>query len=114
MKNSAPDKKSGGLFKSFLDTFHEYPSQFWILVLGTFIDRLGGALLFPFFTLYLTRKFEIGMTQVGVIFGLFAISSFIGSMIGGALTDRIGRKSILLFGLVMISQAVGRKFGIKE
>ncbi|HBA92292.1 MAG TPA: hypothetical protein DCZ08_11305, partial [Anaerolineaceae bacterium] len=66
-----------------------------------FIDRLGGALLFPFFSLYLTRKFQIDMTQVGLIFGLFAISSFIGSMVGGALTDRWGRKSILLFGLSM-------------
>lgn len=83
------------------DTFAEYPSQFWIVVGGTFIDRLGGAMLFPFFTLYLTRKFGIGMTEVGAIFGMFSLSSFIGSMIGGALTDRIGRKAIILFGLVM-------------
>ncbi len=81
--------------------YNEFPRQFWILVAGMFIDRLGGALLFPFFTLYLTKKFQIDMTQVGLIFGLFAISSFIGSMIGGALTDRWGRKSILLFGLSM-------------
>jgi len=86
---------------SVRSTIAEYPGQFWILVFGTFIDRLGGALLFPFFTLYLTRKFEIGMTRVGLIFGMFAISSFIGSFIGGALTDRIGRKSMLIFGLVM-------------
>lgn len=82
-------------------TFNAYPGQFWVLVMGTFIDRLGGALLFPFFTLYLTRKFNIGMTQVGVIFGIFAISGFIGSMVGGALADRLGRKSMLLIGLVM-------------
>ncbi len=81
--------------------YKEFPSQFWILVAGMFIDRLGGALLFPFFSLYLTKKFQIGMTQVGLIFGMFAISSFLGSMIGGALTDRWGRKKILLFGLAM-------------
>jgi MFS family permease len=85
----------------FRSTYREYPNQFWILVFGTFIDRLGGALLFPFFTLYLTQKFGIGMTQVGFIFGTFAVSSFFGSMIGGALSDKIGRKSMLLFGLVM-------------
>jgi MFS family permease len=79
----------------------EYPSQFWVLVLGVFIDRLGGALLFPFLTLYLTQHFSIGMTQVGVIFGMYSISSVTGSMIGGALTDRLGRKGMLLFGLVM-------------
>jgi MFS family permease len=82
------------------DLYNEYPSQFWVLVMGTFIDRLGGALLFPFFTLYITRKFNVGMTQVGVIFSMFALSSVAGSMIGGALTDRLGRKGMLLFGLV--------------
>lgn len=80
--------------------YAEFPSQFWVLVGGMFIDRLGGALMFPFFTLYLTRKFDIGMTQVGVIFGLFAISSVAGSMFGGAMTDRLGRKGMLIFGLV--------------
>ncbi len=85
------------------EVYQEYPRQFWILVLGTFIDRLGGALLFPFFTLYITRKFEVGMTQVGVIFGLFSIASVIGSVVGGALTDRIGRKGMLLFGLIVSS-----------
>lgn len=82
-------------------TYQEYPSQFWVLVLGVFIDRLGGALLFPFLTLYLTQHFAIGMTQVGVIFGIYSISSVTGSMVGGALTDRLGRKVMLLFGLVM-------------
>lgn len=99
MTTTANPKKS--LPARIRSTFAEYPSQFWIVVGGTFIDRLGGAMLFPFFTLYLTRKFDIGMTEVGGIFGMFSISSFIGSMIGGALTDRIGRKAILLFGLVM-------------
>ena len=81
--------------------FKEFPGQFWILVGATFIDRLGGAMLFPFFTLYMTSKFGITMTQVGILFGLFAISSVVGSMIGGALTDRLGRKWMLLFGLIM-------------
>ncbi|HML39187.1 MAG TPA: MFS transporter [Bellilinea sp.] len=89
----------------------EYPSQFWLVIGAMFIDRLGSALLFPFFTLFLTRKFGISMTQVGVIFGLYAISSFVGSMIGGALTDRLGRKVIILFGLVM-SASVSLLMGV--
>jgi len=27
--------------------YDDYPRQFWVLVLGTFIDRVGGALLWP-------------------------------------------------------------------
>ncbi len=80
--------------------YNEYPRQFWVLVLGTFIDRIGGAIMFPFFTLYITRKFDVGMTEVGVLFGLFSIASMVGSAFGGALTDRLGRKGMLIFGLI--------------
>lgn len=87
-----------------LDTlYNEYPSPFWTLIIVTFIDRLGGALLFPFFALYLTSKFGIGMTQVGVLFATYSVSSFVGSMFGGALTDRMGRKSMLIFSLISTS-----------
>jgi MFS family permease len=87
------------------DVINDFPRQFWVLVIASFIDRLGGAMLFPFFTLYLTGKFGINMTQVGLIFALFSISSVAGSMVGGALTDRLGRKGMLLFGLVMSALA---------
>jgi MFS family permease len=83
--------------------YGEYSKHFWILIGVTFIDRLGGALLFPFFALYITKKFDVGMTEVGILFALFALSSFFGSMLGGALSDRFGRKSILIFSLVTTS-----------
>jgi len=43
------------------------------------------------------------MSEVGVLFGIFSISSFIGSMLGGALTDRLGRKGMLIFSLIATS-----------
>lgn len=83
--------------------YHEFPKPFWTLVVVTFIDRLGGFLLFPFFALYISRKFEVGMTQVGILFAFFSFSSFIGTGIGGAVTDRFGRKWILIFSLISTS-----------
>lgn len=80
--------------------YRAYPRQFWILILGTFIDRIGGALIYPFLALYVTRTFNVGMTDVGLLFGLFSISSVVGSTIGGAMTDRLGRKGMLIFGLL--------------
>lgn len=82
-----------------VNTVREYPGRFWVLVGATFIDRVGGTLVFPFFTLYVTRRFRVGMTEAGLIFGLFALSSFLGNMVGGGLTDRFGRRAIVLFGL---------------
>ncbi len=64
----------------FVAIYREYPRTFWMMILVNFIDRLGGSLLFPFFALYLTRRFGIGMTQVGVLFAVFAGSSFIGAL----------------------------------
>ncbi|MBI5349305.1 MAG: MFS transporter [Chloroflexi bacterium] len=83
--------------------YREYPKTFWTLTLVTFIDRLGGALLFPFFALYITNRFKVGMTQVGILFAVFSFSSFVGIFLGGALTDRLGRRSMLIFSLISTS-----------
>ncbi len=80
--------------------YHEYPGSFWTLAVITFIDHIGGFLLFPFFALYLTSKFGVGMTDVGVLFATFSFSSFAGSALGGGLTDRFGRKGVIIFGLL--------------
>ena len=86
--------------KKLKATYYEYPRTFWTLVVVTFIDHIGGFLLFPFFALYITKKFEVGMTEVGVLFALFAVSGLFGSFIGGALTDRLGRKNMIIFSLL--------------
>jgi len=82
------------------NTYHEFPLKFWVLVVATFIDRVGGTLIFPFFSLYVTERFGVGMTQAGVLLGIFSISSFVGSLVGGALTDKFGRRGMVIFGLV--------------
>jgi MFS family permease len=100
-KQSVPSRSLLNRWSGIQSEIRAYPNQFWLLVSAAFIDRLGGAMLFPFLTLYLTKRFEIGMTQVGVIFGLYSIASVFGSVGGGAMTDRFGRKGMLIFGLVM-------------
>lgn len=81
-------------------TYNEYPLTFWVLMLGSFIDRLGGSLLFPFFALYITDRFKVGMLEVGYLFAIFSLTSIVGGILGGALTDKFGRRSLLLFGLI--------------
>lgn len=81
-------------------TYREFPGSFWTLMAGTFIDRLGGAMMFPFFAIYITEKFNVGMVVVGTVFAIFSSSSLLGSMVSGALTDNFGRKSMIIFGLV--------------
>jgi len=88
------------MFANIKKVYNEFPGRFWGVTGVSFIDSVGGTLLFPFFALYITQKFNVGMTEAGLVLGTFSISSFVGGIIGGALTDRIGRKKLILFGLV--------------
>lgn len=88
------------MFKRLSKIYNDFPNKFWLVVLTSFIDVIGNTLLFPFFSLYITQKFGVGMTQAGIVLGSFSAFGLIGSMVGGALTDKFGRKSLILFGLV--------------
>src|SRR3990172_9440162 len=81
-------------------TYSEFPSKFWTLVGASFIDGVGSTMIFPFFALYITHKFDVGMTEAGLLLGIFSVAGFFGGLMGGALTDRIGRKALMLFGLI--------------
>jgi MFS family permease len=88
------------MFKGLKKTYNEYPRLFWIIVFTLFIDSLGSTLLFPFFALYITQKFGVGMTQAGILLGMSSLFGLLGSILGGALADRFGRRKLILFGLV--------------
>jgi len=91
--------------------YNEYPRAFWIYNIIVFIDRLGGFMLYPFFALYLTQKFDIGMSTVGLLFAVFSISGMVGSALGGALTDHMGRKVVIVASLILSSlSALGMGF----
>jgi len=85
---------------NFKKIAREFPRKFWLVVGVSFIDRVGGTMLWPFFSLYITQKFEVGMTEAGIVLGLFSIAGLFGQMTGGALTDKFGRRKLIIFGLV--------------
>jgi len=88
------------MFTRLNKVYHEFPSLFWTVVTVRFVDGIGGTLLFPFFALYITEKFNVGMLEAGILLGMSSLFGLIGSMFGGALTDKFGRKRLILFGLV--------------
>ena len=83
------------------NSYKEYPSTFKVLVLASFIDMLGGFLLYPFFALYITERFGVDMIQVGFLFTVFSAGNIFGSMVGGALADKYGRRVMIIIGLVI-------------
>ena len=89
------------MLASLKKTYDQFPPTFWVVAGTHFIDVIGNTLLMPFFALYVTQKFGVGMTQAGILLAPNSIAGLIGSTIGGALADRFGRRGIILFGLVV-------------
>ncbi|MHA2287804.1 MAG: MDR family MFS transporter [Promethearchaeota archaeon] len=89
------------MFTKIRSTYKEYPKEFKVLVMATFIDRLGAFILFPFYSLYITSHFGVGMVEVGILISIFSIGNIIGGTLGGALADKYGRRAMILLGLVV-------------
>ena len=77
----------------------DLPPAFWFLWLGTIVNRLGGFVI-PFLSLYLTSQRGIPVSQAGLIVSLFGAGSFAAQLAGGELTDRLGRRPVLLMSLL--------------
>jgi MFS transporter, DHA1 family, tetracycline resistance protein len=65
-------------------------------ILGiTFIDILGFSILIPILPYYV-RHFGASYVLVGVLFSTFALCQFIGGPVWGNVSDRVGRKRVLI------------------
>jgi MFS family permease len=75
--------------------FADLPPSYWYLWLGTLVNRLGGFVI-PFLTLYLTDERGITVGRAALMVSLFGAGSFLSSLVGGELSDRLGRRPVLL------------------
>jgi MFS family permease len=71
------------------------PRGYWLLWMGTLINRLGGFVV-PFLTLYLTGQRGVAVSQAALMVSLLGAGSFIAQLTGGELTDRLGRRPMML------------------
>jgi MFS transporter, DHA1 family, tetracycline resistance protein len=75
-----------------------------ILLLTVFVDMVGFGIVVPVLPLY-TERFNATPLSIGMLLAVYSGMGFIFSPIVGALSDRLGRRSILLFST--IGQAAG-------
>jgi MFS family permease len=96
-----------------MQTSKNLPRQFWILFGGTLINSTGGGMVFPFLTLYLHGHLNLSMTYVGIVLLVWSASSLIGQIVGGTLTDQLGRKKLMALSL-FASASVMLVFGFAD
>jgi MFS family permease len=71
------------------------PSSFWFLWFGTVINRLGGFAV-PFLMLYLTGPLSINASTAALMVSVLGAGSFFAQITGGELSDRLGRRPVMM------------------
>ena len=71
------------------------PSAFWYLWTGSLINRLG-SFVAVFLAIYLTAGRGLSGSQAGLVLGAWGAGGAVGTLLGGTLADRWGRRPTLL------------------
>jgi predicted MFS family arabinose efflux permease len=71
----------------------------WLLAGVMLINRCGTMVL-PFMTLYLTQYLHYSVQDTGIVMAVYGLGAFVGTYLGGRLTDRFGFYYIQLVSLL--------------
>ena len=72
----------------------------WLLAGVMLINRCGTMVL-PFMTLYLTQYLHYSVTDTGIVMAIYGLGAFVGTFLGGRLTDRFGFYYVQLISLLL-------------
>lgn len=77
----------------------DLPPLFWLIALIALINSISFTIIIPLIYPY-AKQFGLSDFQASLLTTAFALSQFVGTPILGKLSDRLGRKYILVFSLV--------------
>ncbi len=72
--------------------------QLWIISTASSIRSIGFGASWPFMAIFFNQRLGVPTVVVGIMFTLLALISTIFSLIGGSISDAIGRKKVILLG----------------
>lgn len=75
------------------------PRAFWVLLGGSLIARVGGFVI-PFLTIYVGHVRGYGEVAAGLVMASWGIGGALAGVLGGVLSDRVGRRSTMIVSLL--------------
>ena len=75
-----------------------FPLLVWLLLAGTLLTRTAFFIVWPFVAIILQRRFQLAPSEIGVILGSAALSSSVTGFYLGNLSDRFGRRNLMIAG----------------
>src|SRR5919112_231729 len=73
-------------------------SSLVVLFLTVFIDLIGFGMVIPFLSYY-AREYGASGIAVGAVVGIYSIMQFFFAPVWGRLSDRVGRRPVILISL---------------
>ncbi|WP_440604088.1 MDR family MFS transporter [Bacillus sp. GB_SG_008] len=83
-----------------------YSKPIWIRLFGELLTSTTGAMLALIFIIYVNKALNGNALFTMLLFGLQPLSEIVFTLFGGSITDRFGRKSIILIGLLLQASAM--------
>ncbi len=84
----------------YISTYKGLSRDTWFLSFVALINR-SGTVVFLFLSIYMVEKLGFTMGQAAIVLSLSGVGSFIGSFIGGILTDRFGYYRVMFYSLIL-------------
>jgi MFS family permease len=79
--------------------FSRFDRRVWLLLFAMLVFRFGHGLYFPFSSIYFHNILGIPLSLVGIGLAVFAAAGVLSGLVAGPLTDRYGRKPVMLAAL---------------
>src|SRR5215212_6954247 len=80
-------------------TLFRFDRRVWLLLFAMLAFRFGHGLYFPFSSIYFHNVLGIPLSLIGIGLAVFAAASVLSGLVAGPLTDRYGRKPMMLAAL---------------
>jgi predicted MFS family arabinose efflux permease len=78
------------------NVYYRFEPEVWVMTITQFFIAIGFSICIPFLSLYLYQDRGLSMTSVGIIILVGGLCSAVSQALGGVLSDRFGRRPILL------------------
>ncbi len=77
-----------------------YPRQFWLMFTGMIFSTLGATMIWPFLMIYASETLALPLRTVASLMTINATTGLIASILAGPVVDHLGRKWVMVVGLI--------------